>query len=245
MKKPQLTWILLALVGGCAHSAPEAVEPAAPPPAPAPAPPRAVDESKDELQVQGTLGTLADEEVSGPFQRRWDDITNCYQQAQAKLWYLGGKIEVHVKVGKTGEPKTAYVSSSTFGNWDAERCVVGIARQLTFSKPHGGSEAEFSYPIEFRSRSAIVTWDEARVAPSLVRHKSDVAQCKVKSQNRLPQALTMTLYVAPGGKVTSTGFAADAPVDDQLAACLVAKTRGWRLDDPLGKIAKATVGVRD
>jgi hypothetical protein len=238
--------LLAVLLGGCAHPAPAAVEPVAPPPAPPPVrAPEAADDSKDEIKVQGTLGTLADEEVSGPFQRRWDDITNCYQQAQAKLWYLGGKIEVHVKIGKTGEPKTAYVSSSTFGNWDAERCVVSIARQLTFSRPHGGSEAEFSYPIEFRSRSSIVTWDAARVQPSLDKHKRDVALCKVKAQNGLPPTMTMTLYVAPGGKVTSAGFSADAPLDDGLASCLVAKTRTWRLDDPLGKIAKATVGVRD
>src|SRR5262249_50232485 len=110
-------WICVAFLAGCAHAPPPAPAPSAPVPAPAPAPP-AEAEPHDELSVSGTLGTLADEEVSGPFQRRWDDITNCYQQAQAKLWYLGGKIEVHVKVGKSGEPKTAYVSSSTFGNWE-------------------------------------------------------------------------------------------------------------------------------
>jgi len=38
-------------------------------------------------------------------------------------------------------------------------------------------------------------------------------------------------------------LAADAPLDDRFANCLVGKTRQWRLDDPLGKIAKATVGV--
>ena|SRR5579862_7148362 len=244
--KGRLYLAILVCMGGCAHKEPPPPETAAPPPVARPAPqPAPADDASDELKVQGTLGTLADEEVSGPFQRRWDDITNCYQHAQAKLWYLGGKIEVHVKIGKTGEPKTAYVSSSTFGNWEAERCVVDIARQLTFSRPHGGSEAEFSYPIEFRSRSAIVTWDEARVAPSIARHKHDVTACKGKAQNGLPPTMTMTLWVAPGGKVTSAGFAADAPVDTQLAECLVAKARGWRLDDPLGKIAKATVGVRE
>jgi len=238
-------WLLAALVaGGCAHAPAPAVEPAAPPPRVAP-PTHAAEEPNDEIKVEGTLGTLADEEVSGPFQRRWDDITNCYQQAQAKLWYLGGKIEVHVKIGKTGEPKTAYVSASTFGNWDAERCVVSIARQLQFSRPHGGSEAEFSYPIEFRSRSAIVTWDEARVAPSIARHKHDVTACKGKAQNGLPPTMTMTLWVAPGGKITSAGLAADAPLDDGFAACVVGRARLWRLDDPLGKIAKASFGVAE
>lgn len=228
-------------LAGCAHEAPKPVA-AAPAPAPAP-PPKA--EEPDEMKVSGTLGTLSDDEIAGPFQRRWDDITRCYDEAAQKLGYLGGKVEVKVRVDQSGDPKSAWVASSTLGNYDAERCILGIARELHFSKPHGGAEAEFSYPIEFRGKRPVQSWDEARVAPSLARHRRDVHECKAHAQNGLPPTLTMTVYVAPGGKVTSTGLAADAPLDDKLAECLVQKARTWRLDDPLGKIAKATVGVAE
>jgi hypothetical protein len=232
----------ISLAAG-SHAPPKNVEPAsaaaAPPPAPRP--------ETDEIQVSGTLGTLSDEEVSGPFQRRWDEITHCYQDATSKLWYLGGKVELKVRVTKTGDPKAVYVSASTVGNYEAERCILAVARDLHFSKPHGGPEAEFVYPIEFRGKGSAQTWDEARVAPLLKKPKArkDVSDCRQRSVNGLPSALTTTVYVAPGGKVTSAGLSADAPLDEELASCLVGKIKLWKMDDPLGKIAKCTVGVGD
>src|SRR5450631_3978705 len=109
------------LTGGCAH---EALKSA---PSPVPvvqksAPPK--EEASEEMKVSGTLGTLNDDEIAGPFQRRWDDITRCYDDVAQKQQYLGGKIEVKLRVAATGEAKSAFVVASTFGNYDAERCVL-------------------------------------------------------------------------------------------------------------------------
>ena len=229
-------------IAGCAHEAPKA----APEPAPVvqrPAPPK--EERADEMKVAGTLGSLEEDEIAGPFQRRWDDITRCYDEVAQTKQYLGGKIEVKLRVTRAGDPKSAFVAASTFGNYEAERCVLAIARELHFAKPHGGGEAEFTYPIEFRARRPVQTWEEARVSPSVAKHRRDVHDCKQKGQGSMPASLSMTVYVAPGGKIASAGLAADAPLDDAFAECLVQKTKAWRLDDPLGKIAKATVGVGD
>jgi hypothetical protein len=241
MMRSLLVLVILGLVG-CSHAPPKHVEAVREPEPPPPPPSRHADE---EIQISGTLGSLSDEEVSGPFQRRWDDITQCYQVAKDKLWYLGGKVELKVRVAKSGEPKAVYVSASTVGNYETERCILGVARDLHFSKPHGGPEAEFTYPIEFRGKSAVQTWEEGRVAPHLKkpRARKDVSDCRKQATGGLPSALMMTVYVAPGGKITSAGLSADAPLDEQLATCLVGKTKSWKLDDPLGKIAKCTVGV--
>jgi hypothetical protein len=232
--------VVAIFVAGCAHEAPRPiVQPAAPVvvvPAPKP-------DEPDGVQMAGGMGTLTDDEIAGPFQRRWDDITRCYTDATTRLNYLGGKIEVKLRVAATGDAKSAYVISSTFGNWDAERCVLTIARDLHFSRPHGaGPEAEFTYPIEFHHKRAVTTWDGDRVAPSVARHKRDVSACRQKGSAPTP-TLTMTVYVVPGGKVASAGLSADAPLDDAFGQCLVGKSRLWRFDDPLGKIAKATIGV--
>jgi hypothetical protein len=228
------------LLAACAHQAPK---PAAAPPRAVEAPPAA--ERNDGIEIAGTLGQLSDEEIGGPFQRRWDEITRCYEEAAAKINYLGGRIELKLRIAGSGDPKSAWVASSTFGNWDAERCVLTIARALHFAKPHGGPEAEFTYPIEFRGKRAVQTWDGERVEPSLARHKRDLAACKTKLRAEVPPSLQLTVYVAPGGKVTSAGLAADGALDDAFGACLVQKTRLWRLDDPLGQIAKATVAVAE
>jgi hypothetical protein len=239
MRRPASFMAVAALAwAACAHQAPPPVaktEASAPPPEPA--------ERRDDMAVEGTLGSLSEDDIAGPFQRRWDEITRCYEDATTRLSYLGGRIELKLRITQTGEPKSAYVVGSTFGNWDAERCVLGIARSLRFAKPHGGPEAEFTYPIEFRHKRAVTTWDGGRVEPSLARHKHDLDVCKAKLVAGVPPSLTLTLYVAPGGKVTSTGLAADAPLDDAFSACVVQKTRLWRLEDPLGTIAKTTVGL--
>lgn len=226
---------------GCSHAPPKPPPP--PPVVEAPPPPPPKEEPPEEMEVAGTLGTLSDEEMNGPFQARWSDITACYQEAKAHLWYLGGKVELKVHVGADGAPSSVYVSSSSIGNYQAERCILGIARELRFAKPHGGREAEFTYPIEFHARAAVQTWDQARVEPALHRHHRDLLQCRERSQHRPPSDLMLTVYVAPGGKVTSAGLAAGAPLDDGFATCLVQKTQKWRLDDPLGRIAKCTVPV--
>jgi hypothetical protein len=235
---------VIFFVAACGHAQPKS-EPAPAPPPRAVAPAPAQEDDDPQMKISGNLGTLNDEEVSGPFQRRWDDITQCFTDAKGKLWYLGGRIEIKVRVDRAGAPKSLYVSSSTLGNYDAERCILTIARDLRFSRPHGGAEAEFTYPIEFHGKAAVQEWDESRVAGKLRNPKvrSDMHECKQKSAGATP-SVTMTLWVAPGGKITSAGFAADAPIDDGFASCLVERTRLWRLDDPLGKIAKATVGVK-
>lgn len=228
------------VAAGCAHEAPRATPAPAAEVRQAPAPAR---EAPEEMKVSGTLGSLDEDEIAGPFQRRWDDITRCYDAAAQKQQFLGGKIAVKLRVDAAGDPKSAFVAASTFGNYDAERCVLAIARELHFARPHGGGEAEFTYPIEFRARRPVQPWDEARVSPSVMRHRGDVRECNKKGGGELPPSLSMTMYVAPGGKVASAGLAADAPLDETFAVCLVGKTKSWRLDDPLGKIAKATVGV--
>jgi hypothetical protein len=53
----------------------------------------------------------------------------------------------------------------------------------------------------------------------------------------------MTMYIGPGGRVTSAGLSADGPIDDRVATCLVQRAQGWRFDDPMGQMAKASCAL--
>lgn len=191
------------------------------------------------MQVSGTLGTLTDDQIAGPFQRRWDDITRCYDDAARRLGYLGGKVEIKLRVDHNGESKEGYIVSSTLGSYQAERCILQIARELQFASPKGGPVAEFSYPIQFRARRPVTEWDAARGAAVLTHHRGEVDACLPKAAPKV----ALTVYVAPGGKVTSAGLSAGGPLDDGAATCLVQRARSWRFADPLGKIAKLTLEV--
>ncbi len=260
----------LVAVAACAKTAPPPARPEPAPKAEEPPPPPQV-ERDDGITMSGTLGTIAEADITQAFRRRWPDVTRCSQQAQARQHYLTGTIELRLRVGRDGVPIRAYIERSTLGNYETERCVLEIARAVTFPPPHGGPEAEFSFPIEVRPRASspyVVAWEEARVAPSLEKNRKDVGICRgdpapaapkkkgarpkvVKAEKQvvrptrveLPANLALTMYIAPGGRVASAGLAAAGPIDDTFATCLMGKAKAWKLDDPRSQIAKLTVGV--
>jgi hypothetical protein len=234
---------LLVLGAACRH-APEA-RPAAPPPEPPIERTAARPAADEDMQVEGALGSLADDEIAEPFKAAWPKVTQCFTQGRARLRYLGGKAEVKVRVGEEGQVASAWLVGSSVGNVATERCLLGVVRGLVFARPHGGKEAEFVYPIELRGTQRVDTWDEARLSPTVAKNKKDVAECKLRAPGGLPPQMTTTVYVAPGGRITSVGFAADGPLADELLVCLAERMQKWRADDPLGRIVKATVAVFD
>ena len=61
----------------------------------------------------------------------------------------------------------------------------------------------------------------------------------------LPSDVVVTVYVGPGGKAQSVGFAsAKSEIDDAWAECAEKLAMGWRLTDPRGVIAKLAIRYR-
>ena len=165
---------------------------------------------------------------------------------RGKQQYLGGKIEVKLRVGDDGRAEVGVRGRRRRSATTTPSAACSASRaSCTSRKPHGGGEAEFTYPIEFHARAAGADVGRgARGAVGGAPSQADVRECKAQGAERLPPSLSMTVYVAPGGKMASAGLAADAPLDDAFAHVPGGQdARLWRLDDPLGKIAKATVGV--
>ena len=254
------------LVAGCAkHVPPPSPPPVAPVEEVKPPPPKP--DHDDGLALEGTLGTIADDDIAQAFRTRWAEVTKCSHAAQARLSYVTGTVQLKLRVGPDGVPKKAYVERSSLGNYEAERCVLDVARAIVFPKPQGGAEAEFTFPIEVRPRASspwVVAWEEARIAPSVQRSKKDIGLCRGEALPQhakgrrhlaqrakatrgplkdLPANLALTLYIGPGGKVSSMGFAAEGPLDEAFASCLYDRSKTWKLDDPRSQIAKATIGV--
>lgn len=251
----------VALFTGCAKHLPPPARPESAHVEPPPPPPPKTD-GDDGMKLEGQLGMLSDDAIAAAWKTRWADVTKCSRAAQARLAYVTGTVQLKLRVGADGLAKRVYVERSNLGSYDTEKCVLDIARTLQFEKPHGGSEAEFSYPIEVRPRPSspwVVNWEEARVLPGVTRGKKDIGLCKgdvpplrgkkikrataAPGVKALPASLELTLYIAPGGRVSSVGFAAEGPIDETFAACLSDRAKLWKLDDPRSQIAKATIGV--
>lgn len=60
-----------------------------------------------------------------------------------------------------------------------------------------------------------------------------------------PEQVLVTIYVGPGGKAESVGFAsAESVLDPAWATCASSVAMAWRLPDPRGTVAKLTVTFR-
>jgi hypothetical protein len=193
--------------------------------------------SAEEFQVTGTVGTIDQDAIDQPFQMLGGEINRCYHDGAARLWYLGGKLELKVKVqGDGGVKEVATVTP--IGNLAVERCVAEIVRGMHFAHPKGGPEAEFNYSWDFQARAAVKDWGTDDASAHFEKHRKDLKDCMRRGSP--PPGLRVTFFVAPGGKVTSVGVGADAPVADDYATCVAERVSTWKFDDPLGKIARAT-----
>ena len=101
--------------------------------------------------------------------------------------------------------------------------------------------ASFAREDRVISLTATKTPANKKVAkkPKAVKAKKPKAGDKVAAVG----AMHATLYVGPGGQVTAVGFSAEDPIDDGVARCLRDKIQAARLDDPLGKMVKASVDL--
>lgn len=256
MKHPRLRLglglaLLLILGPGCASAPPpRPSEPPRPAEAPAPASSQKAEDDRDGLSLSGGFGRLDEADAEQAFRGHLDEINRCYQDALKTKWFLGGRLELKLRVAPDGKVAMAAVAQSSLGSFEVERCVQKVVAAIDFPRPKGG-EAELTYPVEFPQRAPVRSWPEERVASSMARHRGEVSGCRGKAPPRAAQrasaskegsssALRVTVYVGPGGRVASAGLAADEPIDEKVGACLVGRALTWRFEDPLGQLTKAS-----
>lgn len=197
---------------------------------------------EDGLHVTGALGSLDEEAVEAAFREHVPAIDRCYQDVTARIWYLSGKLTLKLRVAEDGRVRSAAVSESTVGNYQVERCAVQVAQRVSLPRPRGG-EAEVTFPVEFPTRAPVGSWPQERVQGQVSRHRGDLLGCHAKAKPAAVAPLRITLYIGPGGKVTSAGLSADAPIDDRFGSCVVARVQGLQFDDPLGQMVKASIAL--
>jgi TonB family protein len=200
------------------------------------------EDEPDDVQVEGLLGRLDAGQIQPVIEASWDQVQTCYSDGIGKkLRYVGGLVELKFRVNRDGTVKHVRVARGVLGHWGIEKCVLELARAMTFPKPKGG-EAEFSFPIEFPPRGRAQAMDENRVSGEVAPKLAELAKCSDESEGPMPRRIDVTLYVGPGGAVTSAGFSSadEAPIPDAWGDCAFAAATSWKLTDPRGSVWKAT-----
>ncbi len=197
-------------------------------------------EYDDGVQISGQRGVLEPGDIEPVIKKHSAELSGCFAENTRKLPYVGGQVELKFRVNSDGTVKRVQASSGDLGAWPVEKCLLGVSREMSFPRPRGNGEAEFSFPIEFPARST-PTADTNGLGAELGKKIAELAACD-EAAGGAPGSVTVIVYVGVKGAVKSAGFTTteDAPFPDEWADCAMAKALEWKLTDPRGKVVKAS-----
>lgn len=195
------------------------------------------DEDDDDVQIAGLKGRLDPYDIKRGIEPRQDALVACFTEKVGRRKYLGGSVEFQFVINPDGAVKTVHMLRSDLGNWTMEKCMLDVCQSMTFVKPHGKADADFTLPLAFDARRPVAIWDDARVQEVVTEEQvATVAACAEETATDDPDGVWFTIYVGGGGKALSVGMAAPAgPIDPTWAQCAHDKVMAWALVDPRGR----------
>ncbi len=224
------------------------------------------DGQEDGVTFVKTKGSITREAIEAGLAPHAGGLADCYMSKVGKRRWLGGHVVLQWFIKGDGTVSSVRMIESNLGSWAIEQCMLDIAWSATFGKPNGG-DVDFTLPFDFSAKGGSAVWDEDQALravggqlavlddcddfefePKPVKgkkapKKKDVtADDKPARPEKAPSNVVMTLYVGPGGKLQSVGFAsATTEVGQKWAACAEQAAQSWRLPDPRGQIAKLAI----
>jgi TonB family protein len=201
-------------------------------------------EPDDGVQVVAAKGHMDPRAVEAGVAPHRAELTGCYTQRVGRRRWLGGHVLLRWEVAADGTVTRVLLADSDLGAWPVEKCLLDIARTLSFGKPIGGGAAELTLPFEFSTKGQPATWDIEQSARAIGGQLTKLAAC-AKGKVAAPEEVAITLYVGPHGRAESVGFASTTTaLDDAWAACAEKAALAWRLPDPKGQVTKLAVRYR-
>lgn len=217
-----------------------------------------------------TKGSITKEQIENGLAPHSTALAECYTTRVGKRRWLGGHVVLQWNMEADGKIASVKLTESNLGSWAIEQCMLDIAWSASFGKPSGG-KVDFFVPLDFSAKGGTAIWDEdqalraiggqlailddcddfefepkpppkkGRKAPKKAPPKADADE-KPARPEKAPSNVTMTLYVGPGGKLQSVGFASSTTeVGPKWSACAEKAATSWRLPDPRGQIAKLAI----
>ncbi|HEY8141831.1 MAG TPA: AgmX/PglI C-terminal domain-containing protein [Kofleriaceae bacterium] len=198
------------------------------------------EEDTDDIEVEGLKGHLQPVQIEKGMAPHQTALARCYKSHAKKSKFLAGKLVVKFVVGPDGTVKKALFEENDLGSWAVERCVLEIARAMSFAEPKGGDrEAEFTVPLEFAGTRRVDWWPEEKVQTVVEKKIEELEECAEQNGVVVPSNVFVTFYIGNRGAVPSVGFVSPGkPVDDAWAECAAGIVAGWTMPDPMGTIAK-------
>jgi hypothetical protein len=197
---------------------------------------------KQRLAISGQLGSLDQGKVDETFNRLMPKFGECLSQASSRVEFIGGHVKFFVRIALDGTAKWAYLSESTIGDRDAERCMLNVAKGTRWPMPaegEGQAQKAFDFDPSPDVRDA-VPWGADRVAKSLASARGKLGHCTESAPGRYKA----TVYVQTNGTALAAGI---APPDERgesgAADCVVDVIRSMKFPSPGSWPAKVMFDV--
>ena len=233
----------IALVGfGCGSDKASKRETEAGVPLARPARQAAAASERQTMQLENEIGVLETADVEATLQEHFEDIRSCYRRAGKAQRYAEGRVLLRFLVGGSGNSEDVWVTESTLGNYDVERCLVEVGRRISFRAPLGRKATTFDYPVEFRSTNQVpvLPVDGLKLERDVTVFLPQLAACGQLAR----EAANAIVYIEPNGFPGSVGLAVDAAMDEDVADCMVQTIRRWKMSATLpAHVMRATFTI--
>lgn len=196
-----------------------------------------------EMAMDNEMGVYDVADIEETMAQHMDDVRGCYGRAGKARRYAGGKVLLRFHVAGDGKPQDVLVIENDLGNYDVERCLVEVGRNVKFPPPEGKKATTFEYPVEFRSTHDIAVQDledSLKIDRDVGNSMRSLTSCGTVS----PTGASAVFYVDGAGAIASVGFAAESPLDEQAGACVVKEMRRWRMSASLpGRMLRCRANI--
>lgn len=189
------------------------------------------DERDDGVAVASSRGVLEPEQVHAGMSPHSDALSACYISRVAGRRWLGGNLVLRWAVNAEGQIVQVHVAESDLGAWPVERCLLEVARQMTFEAPRGGP-TDFTVPLGFSSVKRAEAWSEEESAAAVGEQPLQLQECTA-AEAIPPRNVLITLYASSKGPL-SVGFATAeaAGLTEAWADCAEKLALAWRVAAP-------------
>ncbi|MBI5534672.1 MAG: hypothetical protein HY898_18245 [Deltaproteobacteria bacterium] len=188
------------------------------------------------------IGGLSQEDVEDQFKTLHPRFLDCVQRTSSRINYVGGRVALRMRITKQGEVRWAYLTESTLGDRDAERCVLDVVRHQTWPRPLSGEGlAESSFEVD--PSEAPITWPQYKTAALADRAMGVTRRCR----KGIGGTFQATAYVGPKGDVIAAGVAPPNSKGEEVADCFAEALRAIQVGNlTVGqrKAAKVSFAIR-
>jgi hypothetical protein len=188
--------------------------------------------------MESEIGGMNEEAVTVAFSALFEEVLGCVQTRSKTIRELGGHFVLSLRIDREGGVRWAYLSESTLGDRDTERCVLDLAQGRVWPRPLGGEGlASRSFDVDPGAEPAPL--EGKRVRRSVLSHAEQLARCKKGVRG----TFTATAYVRPDGRVMAAGVAPPSETGERAADCLAEAIGKMRFASPGRRAAKVTFEV--